>query len=107
MKTGIKDFTESSIIFEDGTTEVNIDAVIFSTGYEFSFPFFEEPLKSLCTKIMLYKRVFPPNLERTTLAIIGLITLTGSVLAGTELQARWATRVFKGMFALFKHKCIN
>ncbi|KAM7336165.1 hypothetical protein ACRRTK_004658 [Alexandromys fortis] len=98
MKTGIKDFTESSVIFEDGTTEVNIDAVIFSTGYEFSFPFFEEPLKSLCTKrIMLYKRVFPPNLERTTLAIIGLISLTGSILAGTELQARWATRVFKGL----------
>ncbi|XP_075843576.1 dimethylaniline monooxygenase [N-oxide-forming] 4-like [Microtus pennsylvanicus] len=97
MKTGIKDFTESSVIFEDGTTEVNIDAVIFCTGYEFSFPFFEEPLKSLCTKINLYKRVFPPNLERTTLAIIGVITLTGSVLAGTELQARWATRVFKGL----------
>ncbi|XP_038204490.2 dimethylaniline monooxygenase [N-oxide-forming] 4-like [Arvicola amphibius] len=98
MKTSIKDFTESSVIFEDGTIEVNIDAVIFCTGYEFSFPFFEEPLKSLCTKrIMLYKRVFPPNLERTTLAIIGMITLTGSVLAGTELQARWATRVFKGL----------
>ncbi|KAM7336166.1 hypothetical protein ACRRTK_004659 [Alexandromys fortis] len=97
MKTSIKDFTESSVIFEDGTTEVNIDVLIFSTGYEFSFPFFEEHLKSLCTKNMLYKRVFPPNLERTTLAIIGLITLTGSVLAGTELQARWATRVFKGL----------
>lgn len=108
MKTSIKDFTESSIIFDDGTIEVNIDAVIFSTGYEFSFPFFEEPLKSLCTKrIMLYKRVFPPNLERTTLAIIGLISLTGSILAGTELQARWTTRVFKGMFAAFKHKRIN
>ncbi|XP_075843577.1 dimethylaniline monooxygenase [N-oxide-forming] 4 [Microtus pennsylvanicus] len=100
MKTGIKDFTESSVIFEDGTTEVNIDAVIFSTGYEFSFPFFEEPLKSFCTKINLYKRVFPPNLERTTLAIIGLISLTGSILAGTELQARWATRVFKGLCSI-------
>ncbi|EGW10325.1 Dimethylaniline monooxygenase [N-oxide-forming] 4 [Cricetulus griseus] len=98
MKASIKDFTESSIIFEDGTIEANIDVVIFATGYEFSFPFFEEPLKSLCAnKIMLYKRVFPPGLERTTLAIIGLISLTGSILAGTELQARWATRVFKGL----------
>uniref|UniRef100_A0A8C8TZR9 Flavin-containing monooxygenase n=1 Tax=Peromyscus maniculatus bairdii TaxID=230844 RepID=A0A8C8TZR9_PERMB len=97
MKTSIKDFTESSVIFEDGTVEANIDVVIFTTGYEFSFPFFEEPLKSLCTKFMLYKHVFPPNLERPTLAIIGLISLTGSILAGTELQARWATRVFKGL----------
>lgn len=98
MKTSVKDFTESSIIFEDGTIEANIDVVIFTTGYEFSFPFFEEPLKSLCTKKMvLYKRVFPPNLERTTLAIIGLIRLNGSILVGTEFQARWATRVFKGL----------
>lgn len=106
MKTSVKDFTESSIVFEDGTIEANIDVVIFTTGYEFSFPFFEEPLKSLCTrKVILYKRVFPPNLERSTLAIIGLISLTGSILVGTEFQARWATRVFKGMSALFKHRC--
>ncbi|KAL1769631.1 hypothetical protein HispidOSU_001722 [Sigmodon hispidus] len=98
VKGSIKDFMESSIIFEDGTAEGNVDVVIFATGYEFSFPFFEEPLRSLCTKkFMLYKRVFPPNLERSTLAIIGLISLTGSILAGTELQARWATRVFKGL----------
>lgn len=67
----------------------------------FLFPFFEEPLKSLCTKkIILYKRVFPPNLERTTLAIIGLISLNGSILVGTEFQARWATRVFKGLCSI-------
>ncbi|XP_029409612.1 dimethylaniline monooxygenase [N-oxide-forming] 4 isoform X2 [Nannospalax galili] len=98
VKTSVKDFTETSVIFEDGTVETNIDVVIFATGYRFSFPFLEEPLKSLCTnKVILYKQVFPPNLERTTLAIIGLIGLTGSILAGTELQARWATRVFKGL----------
>ncbi|XP_048213336.1 dimethylaniline monooxygenase [N-oxide-forming] 4 isoform X2 [Perognathus longimembris pacificus] len=98
MKTSVKDFTETSVIFEDGTVEANIDAVVFSTGYIFAVPFLEEPLKSLCTKqIFLYKQVFPSNLERATLAIIGHISLTGSILAGTELQARWATRVFKGL----------
>ncbi|XP_004416533.1 PREDICTED: LOW QUALITY PROTEIN: dimethylaniline monooxygenase [N-oxide-forming] 4 [Odobenus rosmarus divergens] len=98
MKTSLKEFTETSALFEDGTVEENIDIVIFATGYTFSFPFLEEPLKSLCTKkIFLYKQVFPSNLERTTLAIIGLISLKGSILAGTELQARWATRVFKGL----------
>ncbi|XP_047695655.1 dimethylaniline monooxygenase [N-oxide-forming] 4 isoform X1 [Prionailurus viverrinus] len=98
MKTSVKEFTETSAAFEDGTVEENLDVVIFTTGYTFSFPFLEEPLKSLCTKkIFLYKQVFPSNLERATLAIIGLISLKGSILSGTELQARWATRVFKGL----------
>lgn len=98
MKTSVKDFTETSVIFEDGTVEANVDAVIFTTGYKFSFPFLEEPLKSFCTnKAILYKQVFPPNLERATLAIIGLISLTGSILSATESQARWVTRVFKGL----------
>ncbi|XP_047560310.1 dimethylaniline monooxygenase [N-oxide-forming] 4 isoform X2 [Lutra lutra] len=98
MKTGVKEFTETSALFEDGTVEENIDTLIFATGYTFSFPFLEEPLKSLSTKkIFLYKWVFPSNLERATLALIGFISLKGSVLAGTELQARWATRVFKGL----------
>ena len=101
MKTSVKEFAENSVLFEDGTMERNIDIVIFATGYTFSFPFLEEPLKSLCTKkIFLYKQVFPSNLERTTLAMIGFIGLTGSILAGTELQARWATRVFKGLCKL-------
>ncbi|XP_027790678.2 dimethylaniline monooxygenase [N-oxide-forming] 4 [Marmota flaviventris] len=98
MKTGVKGFTETSAIFEDGTVEADIDIVIFTTGYIFSFPFLEEPLQSLCRKkIFLHKWVFPSSLERATLAIIGLISLKGSILSGTELQARWATRVFKGL----------
>ncbi|XP_033617977.1 dimethylaniline monooxygenase [N-oxide-forming] 4 isoform X2 [Fukomys damarensis] len=98
VKTSVKEFTETSAVFEDGTVETNMDTVIFATGYTFSFPFLEEPLKSLCSKKMfLYKRVFPQNLEKTTFAVIGLISLTGSILAATELQARWATRVFKGL----------
>ncbi|XP_037681289.1 dimethylaniline monooxygenase [N-oxide-forming] 4 isoform X2 [Choloepus didactylus] len=98
MKTSVKAFTETSALFEDGTVEENIDVVIFATGYTFSFPFLEEPLRSLCTKKMsLYKLVFPSSLEKATLAMIGLISLKGSILASTELQARWATRVFKGL----------
>ncbi|XP_006711306.1 dimethylaniline monooxygenase [N-oxide-forming] 4 isoform X6 [Homo sapiens] len=78
------------------------DAVMVCTGHflnpHLPLEAFPEPLKSLCTKkIFLYKQVFPLNLERATLAIIGLIGLKGSILSGTELQARWVTRVFKGL----------
>ncbi|ELW66618.1 Dimethylaniline monooxygenase [N-oxide-forming] 4 [Tupaia chinensis] len=98
MKNGVREFTETTAVFEDGTVEENIDVVIFTTGYTYSFPFLEEPLKSLCVKKMfLYKLVFPLNLERATLAIIGFLSTKGSILVGTELQARWATRVFKGL----------
>ncbi|XP_015725215.1 dimethylaniline monooxygenase [N-oxide-forming] 2-like isoform X2 [Coturnix japonica] len=97
LKSNVKEFTETSAIFEDGTTEENIDVVIFATGYNFSFPFLEESVRnSLKSNSTLYKCVFPPQLERPTLAVIGLIKLTGSVMVGAEIQARWAAGVFAG-----------
>ncbi|XP_055963371.1 dimethylaniline monooxygenase [N-oxide-forming] 4 [Sorex fumeus] len=100
MKAGVREFGTTSVVFEDGSEE-QVDAVIFATGYNFSFPFLEEPLQSLCAKkLFLHKFVFPVSLDRPTLAIIGLIGLQGSILAGTELQARWVTRVFKGLCSI-------
>ncbi|XP_014798769.1 PREDICTED: dimethylaniline monooxygenase [N-oxide-forming] 4-like [Calidris pugnax] len=97
LKTTVKEFTENSAVFEDGTIEENIDVVLFATGYIFSFPFLEEPVRSLFDdNRSLYKRIFPPQLEKPTLAIIGLVQLTGSVMVGTEMQARWVTGIFAG-----------
>ncbi|XP_027724165.1 dimethylaniline monooxygenase [N-oxide-forming] 1-like [Vombatus ursinus] len=98
IKANVKEFTETSAIFEDGTVEDDIDAVIFATGFTFSFPFLEEPTRSLWgKKIYLYKYVFPSNLEKPTMAVKGHISLKGAFLPGAELQGRWATRVFKGL----------
>ncbi|NXO81334.1 FMO4 monooxygenase, partial [Sitta europaea] len=97
LKPNVKEFTESSAVFQDGTTEENIDVVLFATGYNFSFPFLEESVRSaIDDNRSLYKCVFPPQLEKPTLAIIGLIQLTGSIMAGSEMQARWVTGVFAG-----------
>ncbi|NWJ09952.1 FMO4 monooxygenase, partial [Crypturellus undulatus] len=96
LKPTVKEFTESSAVFEDGTTE-NIDVVVFTTGYGFSFPFLEDSVRSLFQQsYSLYKSIFPPQLEKPTLAIIGLIQLMGSVMVGAEMQARWVTSVFAG-----------
>ncbi|NXF12584.1 FMO4 monooxygenase, partial [Smithornis capensis] len=96
LKPSVKEFTEDSAVFEDGTSEANIDVVLFATGYVFPFPFLEESVRSLFDdNRSLYKCVFPP-LEKPTLAIIGLIQLTGSIMVGAELQARWVTGVFAG-----------
>ncbi|XP_072789003.1 dimethylaniline monooxygenase [N-oxide-forming] 4 isoform X1 [Taeniopygia guttata] len=97
LKPNVKEFTESSAVFEDGTTEENIDVVLFATGYNFSFPFLEESVRSTIEdNRSLYNCVFPPQLEKPTLAIIGLIQLTGSIMVGSEMQARWVTGVFAG-----------
>ncbi|XP_026559189.1 dimethylaniline monooxygenase [N-oxide-forming] 2-like [Pseudonaja textilis] len=97
VKPNVKRFTETSAIFEDGTVEENIDVVIFTTGYAASFPFLEESLHNACkSSTFLYKQVFLPHLQKPTLAFIGFISVTGSILPPVELQARWVTRVFNG-----------
>lgn len=97
LKPNVKEFTENSAVFEDGTTEEDIDVVLFATGYNFSFPFLEESVRSVIdNNRSLYKCIFPPQLEKPTLAIIGLIQLTGSVMVGSEMQARWVAGVFAG-----------
>ncbi|KAL7984728.1 hypothetical protein Chor_003298 [Crotalus horridus] len=98
MKPHVKKFTERGVIFEDGSTEENIDVVIFATGYNFSFPFTQDIiLRTQTNKFSLYKYVFPPHLEKHTLAVIGLIKPIGATMPISELQVRWATRVFKGL----------
>ena len=70
---------------------------VFATGYRFSFPFLASHVTSVSgNKVSLYKYVFPPELERPTLAIIGLVQPLGAIMPISEMQARWATRVFKG-----------
>ncbi|XP_062413059.1 flavin-containing monooxygenase 5-like [Sardina pilchardus] len=97
VKPNIKEFRSSSVVFEDGTVEHDIDLVVFATGYSFSFPFLPPHVLSVSeNKTSLYKHVYPPGLEHPTLAIIGLIQPLGAIMPISEMQARWATRVFNG-----------
>nr|XP_002760420.3 flavin-containing monooxygenase 2 isoform X1 [Callithrix jacchus] len=101
VKSTVKELTETSAIFEDGTVEENIDVIVFATGYTFSFPFLEDSLvKAENNMVSLYKYIFPPHLEKSTLACVGLIQPLGSIFPTAELQARWVTRVFKGLCSL-------
>ncbi|XP_019386305.1 PREDICTED: dimethylaniline monooxygenase [N-oxide-forming] 5-like isoform X3 [Crocodylus porosus] len=100
VKPNVSEFTETAAIFEDGTKEDNIDVVVFATGYSFSFPFLESCVKVVDNQISLYKFVFPPHLEKPTLAFIGLVQPLGAIMPISELQCRWATRVFKGLNSL-------
>uniref|UniRef100_I3J3L5 Flavin-containing monooxygenase n=1 Tax=Oreochromis niloticus TaxID=8128 RepID=I3J3L5_ORENI len=101
VKPNICRFQGSSVEFDDGSVVEDVDLVIFATGYRYSFPFLASQVVSVSNnKASLYKYVFPPELERPTLAIIGLVQPLGSIMPISELQARWATRVFKGCIKL-------
>lgn len=101
VKTRVKELTETAVVFEDGTVEEDVDVIVFATGYTFSFSFLEDSLvKVEDNKVSLYKAMFPPHLKKPTLACIGLIQPLGSIFPTVELQARWATRVFKGLCSL-------
>ncbi|XP_056337117.1 flavin-containing monooxygenase 5-like [Danio aesculapii] len=101
VKPNVQEFRGSSVVFEDGTVEDDIDLVVFATGYTFSFPFLSSHVIPVSNnKVSLYKFVFPPALERSTLAVIGLIQPLGAIMPISEMQARWATRVFKGLCKL-------
>ncbi|XP_040264079.1 dimethylaniline monooxygenase [N-oxide-forming] 2-like isoform X2 [Bufo bufo] len=96
VKPSIKSFSETSVTFEDGTV-AEVDEVIFATGYSSTFPFLDDDIIKLNNNdVTLYKYVFPIYLEKPTLAFLGLVQPLGPIMPTVEIQARWATRVFKG-----------
>ncbi|XP_070410165.1 flavin-containing monooxygenase 5 isoform X1 [Nothobranchius furzeri] len=101
VKPNIRQFQGSSVEFEDGSIVEDIDLVVFATGYKFSYPFLDSRVVSVTeNKASLYKYVFPPELDHPTLAIIGLVQPLGAIMPISEIQARWATQVFKGCIKL-------
>ncbi|KAM5237494.1 flavin-containing monooxygenase 5-like [Ctenodactylus gundi] len=96
VKPNVKEFSATSAIFEDGTEE-DIDAVVFSTGYSLSFPFLDDDSAILDSQHSMFKFVFPPQLEKPTLAFIGILHPVGAIIPTSEIQSRWAVSVFKGL----------
>ena len=85
--------------------------MVFATGYNYSFPFLPSALQAQTGyRLQLFHHVFPPTLAPPTLAVapptlavapptlavVGFIHGFGSINGMAEMQARWATRVFKG-----------
>ncbi|KAK2084767.1 monooxygenase, partial [Saguinus oedipus] len=96
IRPSIKEVKENSVIFNNTSKEEPIDIIVFATGYTFAFPFLDESLvKVEDGQASLYKYIFPTNLQKSTLAIIGLIKPLGSMIPTGETQARWAVRVLK------------
>ncbi|KAK1897146.1 Dimethylaniline monooxygenase [N-oxide-forming] 5 [Dissostichus eleginoides] len=107
VKPNVKEFCGSSVVFVDGSID-EVDVVVFATGYNYSFPFLPSALQAKSGyRLRLYKHVFPPALSQPTLAVVGFINGLGSITPLSEMQARWATRVFKGLSALPSEEAMN
>ncbi|NWV10841.1 FMO1 monooxygenase, partial [Ptilonorhynchus violaceus] len=101
IRPGVKEFKDNSVVFHNCPEEEPIDIVVFCTGYKVSFPFLEESVVKVENKhASLYKYVFPTHLQKPTLTVLGLIRPFGGIMPVIEMQARWVTRVFKGLCQL-------
>lgn len=84
--------------FADGSTE-QVDAIVYATGYQVRFPFFEPglvPLKG--NDLPLFLRVFP--LDRSDLYFVGLAQPVGAVMPLAEAQSKLIAEHVRGSYDL-------
>ncbi|WP_435747189.1 flavin-containing monooxygenase [Nocardioides sp. SYSU DS0663] len=75
-----------TVHFEDGTSS-GFDIIVYATGYNITFPFFDEDFISAPdNQIRLYKRMFKPGLE--DLVFMGFAQATPTLFPFVEAQAR-------------------
>ncbi|ELU17934.1 hypothetical protein CAPTEDRAFT_222532 [Capitella teleta] len=97
IKPNLKRITKSGVEFDDGTSDENIDAIFYATGYVFGFPFIKyKGYEVHRNEVQLYKYMYAPDVKPHTLAIIGLVQPLGSTVPIAEMQNRVACRVIKG-----------
>ena len=89
-KSDVRDIKGQLIWFKDSDEPVNVDMIIYATGFRRHMPFFVEPRPAIA-----YKHIFDPL--DPTLAYVGTVRpVFGSIVALAELQARWVSAVFSG-----------
>ncbi|VDL72517.1 unnamed protein product [Nippostrongylus brasiliensis] len=103
IKPNLGSFTSTGVVFEDGTEVPQVDTVIFATGFSFDFPLVEDgnliPVKE--NHVDLYKYMYPAQLSpKNTLAVIGLIQPTGSIMPISEMQTRVFVAALTGRIRL-------
>ncbi|XP_060083828.1 flavin-containing monooxygenase 5-like [Ylistrum balloti] len=108
IKTDVKRFTATGVGFTDETFADNIDLIVLATGYVIGFPFMNTSVLNVRqNNVELYKYMFPPNLKKKTLCVIGCVQPLGALMPVSELQCRLATRIFKGHVQLSSSKAMR
>ncbi len=87
-----------TVRFVDGS-EVEADLVVYCTGYQISFPFFDEDfIAAPDNHIELYRRVFHPEIPNVF--FIGLLQPLGAIMPIAEAQGAWVGDYLIGDYRL-------
>ncbi|MBD1821240.1 NAD(P)-binding domain-containing protein [Cyanobacteria bacterium FACHB-DQ100] len=98
MKPNVKELSGDRVRFEDGTEEA-IDVIVYGTGYQISFPFFDKNfINPENNHLPLYKRVIHPNYPN--LYFIGLFQPIGAIMPIAEWQSKWVADILAGEVVL-------
>ena len=97
-KTQISHLSEDRVHFTDGTS-VHADVVIYGTGYQVTFPFFDpEFLSAPDNELPLFRRVFHPDIEGVF--FLALLQPLGATMPLAEAQGRWIAEYLRGRYLL-------
>src|SRR6185295_3768034 len=87
-----------TVHFDDGTDDV-FDAIVYATGYNITFPFFDADfIGAPDNHIRLYKRMFRPGIEN--LVFIGFAQAVPTLFPFVECQSRLLAAYAVGRYAL-------
>jgi cation diffusion facilitator CzcD-associated flavoprotein CzcO len=98
VKPNIAELQGTRVKFTDGTVE-DIDAIIYATGYNITFPFLDRSvIEVVDNHVALFKRICKPGIPN--LFFMGLAQPLPTLVNFAEQQARWVSAVLAGECAL-------
>ena len=98
VKPNVEELQGDSVRFVDGTVEP-FDTIIYATGYNIAFPFFDPDFLSVPNNALpLFKRVFMPGIDN--LMFIGFAQAIPSIIGFVQDQAKWIAAYLAGEYAL-------
>jgi len=97
-KPNVERLDGSTVHFEDGTSS-DFDIIVYATGYNITFPFFDrEFISAPGNHIPLFKRIFKPGVEN--LSFVGFAQSTPTLFPFVESQSRLVAAHLIGEYAL-------
>ena len=97
-KPDIERLDGETVHFVDGTSS-DFDVIVYATGYNITFPFFDERFLSAPGNVIrLFKRMFRPG--RTDLAFMGFAQAVPTLFPFVEAQARLLAAYAVGAYDL-------
>jgi cation diffusion facilitator CzcD-associated flavoprotein CzcO len=98
VKPNIAELMGNRVRFTDGTVE-DIDAIIYATGYNITFPFLDRSVIDVVDNhVALFKRICKPGIPN--LFFMGLAQPLPTLVNFAEQQAKWVSSVLASECAL-------